>query len=63
LGGAAAEEGQDAASALYMNASFDSFDTSRVEQLDGLNDADRMAIASAYDWDDGRWIWTTAAGG
>jgi hypothetical protein len=46
-----------------MDASFDSFETSRFEQLDGLNDADRMAIASAYDSNDGRWIWTTAAGG
>jgi hypothetical protein len=53
-GVAAAEEGQGAVNALGMDSSFDSFDANRFEILDGLNDAGRVAIASAYDWDGGR---------
>ena len=37
-----------------MDSSFGSFDTNRFGLLDGLNDTDRVTIASAYDWDDGR---------
>jgi hypothetical protein len=39
---------------LGKDSSFASFDANLFEQLDGLNDASRVAIASAYDWDDGR---------
>jgi hypothetical protein len=52
-GGAAAEEGQGAVNALDKDCSFDSFDASRFDLLDSLHDSDRVAIASAYDWDGG----------
>jgi hypothetical protein len=41
------KEEQDAANALEMDCSFDSFEVNRFELLGGLNDADRVAIASA----------------
>jgi hypothetical protein len=37
-----------------MDCSFDSFDASRVELLDGLSDASRVVIAFAYDCGDSR---------
>jgi hypothetical protein len=37
-----------------MNGSCFSFDADRHELLDGLKDADRVAIASTYNWDGGR---------
>jgi hypothetical protein len=52
--GAAADERQDAANALGMDSNFDSFDESRFELMDSQNNANRVAVASAYDCDDGR---------
>jgi hypothetical protein len=37
-----------------VNSTFDSFDANRFELLDSLNDADRVAIATAYGWEGGR---------
>jgi hypothetical protein len=48
LGGAAAKEGQDAANALEKGFSFDSFNASCFGLLSCFNDADRVAIESAY---------------
>jgi hypothetical protein len=53
-GGAAAEEEQNAVSALDMDSSLDTFDASRFELLEGLNNVDCVAIASAYGWNGGR---------
>jgi hypothetical protein len=53
-GGAATEEEQGAFSALKMDSSFNFFDANRFELTGGLNNTDRVDIASANDWDDGR---------
>jgi hypothetical protein len=53
-GGAAAKKGQGAVKAPGMDFSFGFFDAGRFKVLGGLNDAGRVAIASANDWDGGR---------